>query len=269
MKFLQMFRQPYLDADTDIGGSAPNEPIPNESAPEGNPDPAPQPNDDTQPKVEKIKVKYNHEEMEIPYEEAVVHIQKGMNYEKAIEKAKQEYDSKIAQLFGDEYGIKTFDDYLNAIQEQREQDRINKLVEQNIPEEYAKELIESKKFREQYESEIRQKQEETKRIEELKEFQSEYPDVKLDEIPKEVFEQVGNGRTLLDAYSRYEVKVLKDQLNQLKKLQENAQSSTGSVAGNGNVPDDFISEDVFEAKKNDRNWVIKNLEKITKSRSKW
>lgn len=240
MKFLQMFRQPYLDAETDIGGSVPNEPIVSE--PEGSPEPTPQP--ETPPQVEKIKVKYNHEEMEIPYDEAIVHIQKGMNYDKAIEKTKQEYDSKFADLF-EEYGIKSVDEYLNAIKEQREQDRINNLVEQNIPEEYAKEIIENKKFREKYESEQRQKQEESKRIAELKEFQTEYPDVKLDEIPKEVFEQIGNGRTLLDAYSRYEVKVLKAQLNQVKTEKENSQFSPGNV-GTSDTDNFVLTEESIE-----------------------
>lgn len=189
--------------------------------------------------------------------------------EKARQKAQQEADSKFAELFGEEYGIKSMDEYFNAIKEQREQDRINKLVEQNIPEEYAKELIESKKFREQYESELKQKQEEAERLAELKEFQKEFPDAKLDEIPQEVFEDVAKGKTLTDAYSRYEVKALKAQLEQLKKTQENAQASTGSAAGNGNVPDDFISEEVFQTNRSNMNWVTRNYDKIQKSRAKW
>lgn len=148
---------------------------------------------------------------------------------KAAEKAKKEFDSKFSDLFGEEYGIKSVDDYLDAIKEQREQDKVNKLVEQNVPEEYAKEMVENKKFRDKYENEQLTKTQEAKRLEDFQEFQSEYPDIKLDEVPSEVFEQVSKGKTLADAYSRYEAKALKAQLEQVKLQNDNSQHSPGKV----------------------------------------
>ena len=185
--------------------------------------------------------------------------------EKARQKSKQEVDTKFSELFGDEYGIKTVDDYLDAIKGQREQDKVNKLIEENVPEQYAKEMIENQKFREQYQTEQQKKVEETKRLEELKEFQNEYPDVKLDAIPKEVFEQIENGRTLTDAYSRYEVKALKDQLAQYKKQTENGQLSTGPIAiSDGGESTDLTDEMVSKMSPQEISRRWKDVKKLYK-----
>ena len=78
MKFYEL-RQPYLDEFEGSGGEPSADQV---SDPISDPisDPAPQ----------AIKVKFNHDEIEIPYEEAVQHIQKGMNYDKAVDRAKRE-----------------------------------------------------------------------------------------------------------------------------------------------------------------------------------
>jgi len=82
-----MFRQPYLSEDdgVNLGGGEPS--------PEPTTEPTPAPDGggtEPTPEPQRIKVKYNHQELEIPYEEAVQHIQKGMNYDKAVERARQE-----------------------------------------------------------------------------------------------------------------------------------------------------------------------------------
>jgi len=154
--------------------------------------------------------------------------------EKARQKAKQEVDSKFADLFGEEYGIKSADDYLNAIKEQRERDEqqkkqeerqkeIDALVNQkNYSEDDAKKILEAEKT-------LQEKAEAERKSAEVNEFQSEYPNVKIGEIPKEVFELTAKGMTLTDAYSRYEVKALKAQLEQIKRQAENSEASPGTI----------------------------------------
>ena len=53
----------------------------------------------------------------------------------------------------------------------------------------------------------------------------------------------------------------------IKKITANGESSPGSLSAGGES--DFISQELFESKKNDQRWVIKNLSKIQKSRANW
>jgi hypothetical protein len=53
----------------------------------------------------------------------------------------------------------------------------------------------------------------------------------------------------------------------IKKIAANGASSPGSLSAGGES--DFISQELFESKKSDQRWVIKNLSKIQKSRANW
>jgi SOS response regulatory protein OraA/RecX len=52
----------------------------------------------------------------------------------------------------------TPDEHIQAVQQQREQARIDELVSQGISEEVAQEMLENRKFRDQYEAEKKAKQ---------------------------------------------------------------------------------------------------------------
>lgn len=54
-----------------------------------------------------------------------------------------------------------------------------------------------------------------------------------------------------------------------QKNEKNAATSVGSVIGKGTSSNDFISFEEFNANKNDRNWVNKNLKALDESRKKW
>lgn len=278
MFFLKMFRQPYLDGPLDLGGGgdpAPADPNPNtdpaltqDPKPEG--DPAPGAN------LEKIKVKYNHQELELPYDEAVNHIQKGMNYDKAVERARQEArDAWIAEQNYEWNGktITTEAEYKEALKEAE----IRKSLEsRELPPEVIEELVESRKFREETKAEKQARQQQERQQKDYQAFVEAYPDVKPDQIPPEVWQEVQSGKSLVDAYAKHENSTLKTKLAELEakfKAQEtnqsNASSSPGSVTGNGDNPADFISRETFEANKKDQKWVIKNLTRIQASRAKW
>lgn len=127
-------REPYLEAHTEGGGQLDEDitleetEIEIEEA-EGEIEVDEEPDETEEPTPQAIKVKYNHEEMELPYEEAVVHIQKGMNYDKAVERAKrealaeaerkqQEFDNLFARTIKGELNphtgrpIETYDDFM-------------------------------------------------------------------------------------------------------------------------------------------------------------
>jgi len=205
-----------------------------------------------------IKVKYNHQELDLPYDEAVTHIQKGLNYEKAVERAKQEAKQEARDSWITEQGyewkgkpIKTESEYREALQEQELETKIRAQYA-NVPDEIINELTESRKFREQYQTKEQQNQAKQAEQRMYQEFDEAYPDLKGEEIPPEVWAEVQQGKNLLDAYVRHENKLLRDQLSgvQAKEQAEqanlaNAASSTGSVKTQG-VPKGSLTEEMVE-----------------------
>jgi hypothetical protein len=100
-------------------------------------------------------------------------------------------------------------------------------------------------------------------------------DAELAKVPNidKVTEYVTKGHTLADAFFLANKKDIisrqaeKAQQDTIKKINANGESSPGSLAGGGE--ETFISREQFESRKSDRNWVVKNLEAISRSRAKW
>jgi hypothetical protein len=107
-----------------------------------------------------LKVKYNKEEMELDEERARELAQKGLNYDKTIERLQAlESDPRLSFIedLAQQHGM-TPDEYIEAVQQQREQSRIDELVSQGISEEVAQELLESRRDREERKKEKEAKQ---------------------------------------------------------------------------------------------------------------
>lgn len=166
-----------------------------------------------------------------------------------------------------------------------EQQRINRLVQQNIPEEYARRILKVDELEEWKDSTEKQRQEQERRQKMFTEFFEAYPEFndpkKLEEIPREVWlkvyhpEKNPGGISMLDAYTRYENKLLKAEKEKLQAQRQtqqantkNAESSTGSVKTPG-ATGGFISREQFDANKGNMNWVQKNLDLIEESRKHW
>ena len=74
-------------------------------------------------------------------------------------------------------------------------------------------------------------------------FMSEYPDVKAEDIPKEVWNECVKTGDLTGAYRKYENTQLKAQLDELKRDQRNKERSTGSWRSAGaSTPKDAFDE---------------------------
>jgi hypothetical protein len=192
---------------------------------------------------QKIKIKYNHEEKEISIDEARELAQKGMAFDKSVERAKQEArDSYIAEqnFVWNNKPIKTEVEYKQAL---AEQELIQKYQNQNLPDDVIQELIESKKFRE--ESKELQKiksDEEAKKtdyvnfINWFEETNGRSFDANKDQIPQEVWNLNSNGKSLVDAYASHENKILRDKLKQLEHNQSIAtKAPVKGVTTNGNT----------------------------------
>lgn len=200
----------------------------------------------------KIKVKYNHEEMELPLDEAAQLAQKGLNYEKAVERAKQEArDAYIAEQGYTWQGkpITTEAEYRAAM---AEKELIEKYQDRDIPEEVIKELMESRRDREERQREKEARAEQEKKDAMLNDFLDYFQSVNdrpfdstKDKIPQEVRDAVDKGESLKIAYMQYHNKELRNQLKIAKQNEENLKKApVGSVTANGvskaEVEDDFL-----------------------------
>lgn len=241
MKHFEM-RQPYLDTIDSMGGgdidfSADTEDFSfeDEEAGEDTTPPEEPPAEET-PEPYKLRVKYNHDELELAEDEAIPLIQKGMNYDKAVERAAQEarqqaIDDYIASQGYEWKGqpITTEADYKMALYEQGLMEKgvdpaeISKLVQEHPDVRKAREIAEKQSKTEQSTKEFR-------------DFVAEYPEVKPEEIPREVFQyQQQTGKPLVDCMRWNENRLLKEQIKTLTQNIENSKKApVGSVTSLGN-----------------------------------
>lgn len=232
----------------------------------------------TQEVTPAIKVKFNHEEKEIPYEEATTLIQKGMNYDKIFQQhaelqkkweatqQQQEkqtlteaYQSTVAQVAA-EYGA--------------DPEALLEIAETLIAK--HPDVIEARGIKAKEAEVLTQKQMQEKITADAAAFRANYPDVDINKIPAEVWEKVDKGLSLTDSYQIYENKILKEKIAaqekalQVKEANErNAATSPGSVTGQGATTADFISFETFEQNRGNQKWVKDNYSRIQESRKKW
>lgn len=219
--------------------------------------PADEPIDPQEPvtQPQKVKIKFNHEEREIDIEEAAQLAQKGMNYEKAIERARQEAaqqarDAVIADMGYTWNGkpIQTESEYKQALAEQK---LIEQYKDRDLPPEVIQELLESRRDREERQREKAQKEEEAKIQGSWNEFFAYFEEVnerafdpKKDALPAEVEEAIGKGQTPLSAYMKHHSKELRNQLKIAKQNQANMKKApVGSVTAGGGTKAE--AEDLF------------------------
>lgn len=196
---------------------------------------------------QEFELTYNGEKVKKTLSEVTSLAQKGMNYEKAAERARREGETHNAyydaiKAYADKYG-KSPEEYLDFLVSSLRTQEEEQLAE-IMPENEAKELA-------QFRAEKKAKQQEEERMKPFIEFSREYPDVK--EFPPEVLESIKNGKTPISAYKDFELKSLRAQVAELKKSAEsrdnakaatdkNRTSTPSSVSGigSGAKKDPFI-----------------------------
>jgi len=202
-----------------------------------------------------LKVKYNKEDVELDEERARELAQKGLNYDKTIERLQAlESDPRLAfiETLANQHGMSP-QEYIEAVQQQQEQERIDQLVEQGISEELAQEMLENRKFREQFEAEKRTKAEEEKKNADYQEFFDYFRQANdrdfvpnQDEIPQSVWEATEKGVPLKYAYMEHQNNQYKTQIQTLKQNESNARKAPiGSVTAHGG--NEIAGEDDFLA----------------------
>lgn len=229
-----------------------------------------------QPQAE-IEIKYNHEVKKISLDEAKTLAQKGLNYDKVVEKLTTfENDEAIKWLNAkaSEYGVSP-KDLVKKWDEDLTAKKVGELAEaQGIPEDIAKELLEAKKeatLTKKERDDLKEKLQQQERIDhQIEQFKTAYPDVDLNKIPDEVLIlSRDEGIPLKVAYKAYLADVLakektelEQQLNIKQVNDANAESSMGSVASSGDTQNAELTMKTIEENKNNKTWLRANMTRI-------
>ena len=206
------------------------------------------------------KAKYNKEPVEVKnFDEVINNFQKGLNYDKMVEKYNNlehskafSYVSKKAQELGmsvDEY-MDQVEQYEREQEKAKEQERIDEMIASGVPEDVAKEVVATSQLRKQLqeeknqlEKEKREREENDKKNREYADFLEAFPDVKAEDIPKEVFLDAQKSN-LTTAYLKWQNVEQKKQIERLKQNEKNRDSSVGSTTQFGSK-DETGETDLF------------------------
>lgn len=202
-------------------------------------------------KVISEKAKYNKEAVRVDsMDDVIANFQKGLNYDKLVEQKKALENSRVFSYVdakAKELGM-TVDEYMEQVElyerqqeEQRNQQKIDEMIENGVPEDVAKEVVATSQLRKQLQQEKneleqkkRQREMEETKDKEYLDFLESFPDVKAEDIPKEVFFNAKKS-SLKEAYLEYQNAEFKKQLEIMKNNQKNADKNIGSVTETGST----------------------------------
>ena len=198
-----------------------------------------------------LDVVFNGEKKTLTRDEAIANAQKGMNYDhvyaqlekyraaeadrKADTDALSELD-QTAQLMGmDRAG------YLDFLRQQRRQAEIDRITREGVAEPYAEQVYELKQAHDKGQERIAALEKELQtfrdrdiRREQWSKFFANHTDIgSFEELPDEVKSEIAAGTEPEAAYSKWEVKSLREQLAHQKQAQKNAETAPGSARGDG------------------------------------
>lgn len=192
--------------------------------------------------VLKSKVRYNGAEVDIKsIDDVVTNYQKGLNYDNLKAKTEKsenaiiDYVNEMARkmnLTPEKY-IEKVKAYETERRKAKDEQAIVEMTRNGVPEAVAREVIETRALRESLQREKADFEEQKKKLEderskekEYQEFLEAYPDVDVEKLPLEVFENAEKLKiNLTSAYALYENKIIKEKLKQIEQNQKNASSS--------------------------------------------
>lgn len=208
----------------------------------------------------KGKIKYNKEEVNVDsIEDLISNYQKGLNYDKKVQELENLQNSKLekyAKSKADELGI-SVEEYMDRVEKYEEEQKkaqeeqeLEEMIENGVPDSLAREILAGRQLRFEYQkmkNEMKEWKESTQKEEEknkkYQEFLEKFPDVNPEDIPKEVFEEAEKS-SLSEAYMKWQLNELKNQLSVAKTNEKNAASTVGSVTSTGPTQENH-SVDLF------------------------
>jgi hypothetical protein len=200
-------------------------------------------------------IKFNGENVAIKdLNDLVSNYQKGLNYDRLTQKENTVMDyikekASSLNISPEEY-IGRVKSYEEQKKKESQEADVQRYINNGIDEQTAREIVQTKLAREQFEKEKAEYQkrlaeEEAKQKEDAEylDFIKNHPEVKVDEIPPEVFESAKN-IGINAAYNQYENKILKEKIKQMEQNIKNASSSPVGLTSDGSTTEQQ-SKDAF------------------------
>ena len=203
--------------------------------------------------VEKFKVKYNGQEMELTKDELITNAQKGMNYEKVLSErdSLKPYAELIKELdeLAKENNVDT-KDFVKGLKESKQQEKLNKriteLEAEGMSKDHAKRMAELEFKQPKVEQKVENKEFDTL-TNDFKTLHAEFPETQgfkeLSDFPQEVVDLIKQGKSPLVAYTKYQVDTLKKQSEIDKTKAINKVKDTGSL---GSIEDNKKKDPFLE-----------------------
>jgi len=200
------------------------------------------------PEPYKLRVKFNHQEVEIPEPDAIPLIQKGMNYDKLAERlisiqndpVFSKYD-KVRQL-ADMYGVED-DALLDALYDQYYQTAAD---QQGLTPEQIRYEHELKQREATLNQRMQAEQQQRATYAMYDRFLQAFPNIKAEDIKPETWARVQSGMDLTTAYVLQQNQELSLQMQMLKQKEKNKQKApvSGVTTHGSQDPageDDFLA----------------------------
>lgn len=232
------------DLELDLGlGSEPEEAEPEETEEVTEEEATPE-----TPDTFELGIRYNGQDMTLSREQATTLAQKGMNYDKMYERL-QSYENdpamKIIRQQAEAQGmtVQQFADRLQKFQDQysvqqiaRDFKKENPDVTDEVANKYAEQAYQNQKARTESERiarESAQRQEQdTALIQEVQAFNQMYPDVKIEDLPADVIDDINSGTKLETAYLRWQTRELRNRVANNETNARNKSKNIGSASDN-------------------------------------
>lgn len=202
-----------------------------------------------------FNLRYNHEDRQVPLNELLSLGQKGLNYDKLQERLSS-YESDPRIQFVDELSSQhgmTFDQFIESFRQEQIQGQIDELIQNNIPPEYAEEMVRNREFREKLEAEQRAREEKEMQDRDFMDFFNTFKQLHgrdfdaqkdNDDIPQEVWQANEQGVPFKYAYLEHFVNKLQVENQVLRQNKKNSETSpVGSLNAFGQ--NDVGGEDEF------------------------
>lgn len=208
--------------------------------------------------------KYNKESVSVDnIEDVISNFQKGLNYDKLQTKYNDLSNGKAISFISkkaNELGI-SVDEYMDQVEAyEKEQEKakdeeyLSQLREYGLPDEIANEILATSQVRREMQQKINELEEEKKSREEqnkkdaeFSDFIKEFPNVKAEDIPKDVFFNANQkGIILTQAYKDYLLEETQKELAIFKQNQKNANSAVGSTQNYGTKQEKVNSDPFLE-----------------------
>lgn len=200
----------------------------------------------------KLKIKFNHEEREIPLDEAAVLAQKGLNYEKAVERAKQEARDAYVADQGHLWNGKPITTEAELKQARAEQELIEKYKDRDLPDELIDEIMAGRKDRADRQTEKQAADAKALEQKQFTDFADMYPGIDAKVINPETWLKAGftpegykpTGTSLKHAYMEQErVELLSKAKVQEQNTKNQARAPVKGISTHGTG--EVVSEDPF------------------------